>query len=123
MAALTGDQVAAILQSSTFKDRIKSTILLKGEYWKELATPNRSDVNRRTQKRKKLAKTILNTSWSESYKDQVALYWISYYQTASPVLDGNGIPTYAEIFANFDPTYDNFAGYLIGDENESEIEW
>jgi hypothetical protein len=123
MAQLTGDQVIAIKNSSTFIDRIKGTLLLKAEYWKENPTASRASVNRQMQKRKRLAKNILSTTWADSYGAQVGQYWLSYYQTSSPVLDGNGIPTYAEIFAGFDPTFDFFAGYLAGDENEQEIDW
>jgi len=121
--ALTGDQVAVIKQNTDYLNRVKSTLLLKAEYWKEAATPNRSDVNRRMQKRKQLARTILTTSWIDTNYQQVGAYWLAYYQTSNPVLDGNGIPTYVTIFNNFDATYDSFAGYLIGDENETEIYW
>lgn len=123
MAQLTGDQIATIRASNTFLDRIKSTLLMKAEYWKELTTPNRADVNRRTQKRKQFAKRILSSTYADQNAALVGQYWLSYYQTSTPVLDGNGIPTYQVIFDNFDPTYDNFAGYLQGDENETEIDW
>lgn len=123
MAALTGDEVVAIKANQTFIDRVRATLLLKAEYWKESATPLRTDVNRRIQKRKRLARTILSTSWADSMASQVAQYWIAYYQTTTPVLDANGIPTYDEIFNNFDPTFDNFAGYVSGDENLTEIDW
>lgn len=123
MAQLSGDQVATIGQDATFQNRIKSTLLLKAEYWKEFPTANRSDVNRRTQKRKQLSKAILSSNWVEMNFYRAAQYWIAYYQTSNPVLDGNQIPTYAEVFNNFDPTYDYFAKYLPNDENETEIDW
>lgn len=120
---LTGDQIATIRASFVFQDRIKATLLLKAEYWKELATPNRADVNRRTQKRKQFSKQILRSNYADQNASLVGQYWLAYYQTSSPTLDGNGIPTYATIAATFDPTYDNFAGYLAGDEGETEIDW
>ncbi len=123
MAQLTGDQIAVIGVNPDFINRVKSTLRLKAEYWKESATATRASVNRQMQKRKRLAKNILSTTYAESQASLVAQYWLAYYQTASPVLDGDGIPTYAEIFANFDPTFDFWAGYLPGDENELEIEW
>lgn len=120
---LTGDQIATIRASSVFQDRVKATLLMKAEYWKELATPNRVDVNRRTQKRKQFSKRILSSTYADQNAALIGQYWLSYYQTASPTLDGGGIPTYLTIFNNFDPTYDNFAGYLIGDEGQTEIDW
>lgn len=120
---LTGDQIATIRASSVFQDRIKATLLMKAEYWKELGTPARADVNRRTQKRKQFSKRILSSPYADQNVALVGQYWLSYYQTSNPTLDGNGIPTYATIFNNFDPTYDNFAGYLVGDESETEIDW
>lgn len=123
MAQLTGDQIVTIKSNQTFIDRVRATLLLKAEYWKEYPADTRAKVNRQIQKRKRLAKTILSTSWADSMASQVAQYWIAYYQTANPVLDANQIPTYDEIFNNFDPTFDNFAGYVTGDENLTEIDW
>lgn len=124
MAQITLDQIAQIKSNQTFIDRVRATLLLKAEYWKESATVNRTDVNRRMQKRKRLAKTILNTSWiSGDVVNQVAQYWLTYYQDPNPDLDANGIPSTTAIFNNFDNTFDNFAGVLTGDDTQTEIDW
>lgn len=121
MAQLTGDQIATIRTNPIFIDRVKNTLILKAQYWKELSSPNRSDVNRRTQKRKRFSKQILGGSYADQAASIVAQYWLAYNNDL--ILDGAGLPSYAAIFAAFDPTYDNFAGYLVGDENEAEIDW
>jgi hypothetical protein len=123
MAQLTGDQIIVIRTNQTYVDRIAEVLIQKAEYWKESGTPNRADVNVRTQKRKRFANTILNTTAVNESKVTAARYWITYYETATPVLDGSGIPTYQEIFDGFDATFDFCAGVNTGDDTLTEIYW
>jgi hypothetical protein len=123
MAQLTGDQIIAIRTDQTYIDRIAEVLIQKAEYWKELTTPNRADVNIRTQKRKRFALTLLNTTAVNESKVTAARYWITYYEVNNPVLDANGIPTYTEIFNSFDSTFDFCAGVNTGDDLQTEIYW
>lgn len=123
MAQLTDDQRVTIGVDSTFQNRIAAVLREKALYWFNASTPNRSDVNKRMQKRKILSKSILQSSWVDSYKILVAQFWITQYVDDPAVLDGNGIPTTTAISNAFDPTYDYWAGYNTGDENETEIDW
>lgn len=123
MAQLTGDERVTISKNQTFQDRVGAVMKMKAEYWQEATTPNRADVNRRMQKRKRFAKQVLSSFFADQNKQQVAQHWLAYYQTSTPVVDGNGIPTYQEIFDNFDPTWDFFAGVTPGEDTVTEIEW
>lgn len=126
MAKLTGDQVAAIQGSQKFIDRVSAVLKVKAQYWATIPTSARADVNRAMQKRKRLAATIENTTWAESYKAQVAQFWIGWYAwnvDPAAALDSESLPTYDTIFNAFDPTWDNFALVLAGDASQTEIEW
>lgn len=135
MAALTNDQKSTIGSNADFQNRIASVLREKALYWYNLATADRASVNRRTQKRKRLATEILKGAYAESYKALVAQFWITQYtedvatQHVIPNvgtinrLDVNGIPVSQEISSLFDPTYDYWAGYITGDENLTEIDW
>lgn len=121
--ALTNDQKSVIGSSATFQDRIATVLREKALYWQNAGSATRASVNKQLQKRKRLAKQILTSSYVEGYKALVAQYWITQYSDGNPALDGNGIPTSAAISASFDPTFDFWAGYVSGDENLTEIEW
>lgn len=123
MAALTLDQKTTIGGNGTFQARIAQVLREKAQYWTNSGTPTRADVNQRIQKRKKLAKQILNTLYADDRKLIIGEYWLTTYTADPAVIDGNGIPTAQAINDAFDPTYDYFAGVVSGDENETEIEW
>ena len=126
MAFLTGDQIIVINNDSTFLKRVEAVLLTKAQYWINLTTATRAEVNRRTQKRKRLARTITTSSnWTNSMRAQVAQYWLGWYAASvdPAALDGDGLPTYTTIYNNFDATWDNFSSVLVGDETETEIEW
>ena len=125
MAKLTGDQVLVIQNDQRFIDRVGAVLKVKAQYWSTLPTATRADVNRRMQKRKRLASTIENTSWSDSMKRQVSDFWIGWYAfSVDPaVLDGDSLPSYDTIFNAFDVAWDNFAGVLTGDDTQTEIQW
>lgn len=123
MAALTTDDKATIGASLVFHDRIAAILRGKAHYWKNFDASTRDLVNQQTQKRKKLAKNILTTNWVDSFRIHVSQYWVSQYDTSNPALDGNNLPTSDAINDSFDPTYDYWAGYITGDENQTEIDW
>lgn len=123
MAQLTGDQTIVIRSNADYLDRVKEVLINKAEYWKEFATPLRTDVNKRTQKRKRFALNLLTTTSSDQFAVTAARFWITYYEVNNPVLDANGIPTYTEIFNSFDATYDFCAGVNTGDDTLTEIDW
>ncbi len=123
MAALSLTEKANIASNSTFQSRIKEILLIKANYWRSLSTPNRSNVNVQHQKRNKLAKSILLSSWSDSYKGLVSEFFLSQYSTSSPDLDENGQPSDQALNDNFDITYDYFAGVGSGDDTNQNIEW
>lgn len=123
MAALSLSEKAVIASNSIFQARIKEILLVKANYWKDLSTPNRSDVNVRHQKRNKLAKSILLSSWSDSYKGLVSEFFLAQYSTSSPELDDNLQPSDQALNDNFDITYDYFAGVVSGDDTNQNIEW
>ena len=123
MAQLTGDQRVTLLNNATYQARVGTVMKMKAQYWLEVGTPNRSDVNRRTQKRKRFAKQVMSTSYADQVQNQVAQHWLAYYQVDPAVVDQAGIPTYDEIFNHFDPTWDFFAGVLAGDDTHTEIDW
>lgn len=124
MAALTFDQKVTIGNNPTFQNRVGSILRAKALYWGDSTnTPNRGDVNIRMQKRKRLASSISDSSYVESYQTLIALYWLTTYNDSNPSLDGEGLPTAQVINDTFDPTYDHFAQVNSGDENELNIQW
>lgn len=123
MAALTLSDKATIAGSNIFQARIKEILLVKANYWKNLTTPNRVDVNIRHQKRNRLGKSILLSSWCDSYKILVSEFFLSQYSTTTPDLDANAQPSDQALSDNFDVTYDFFAGVVSGDDTNQNIEW
>lgn len=123
MAQLTDDDKARIGADPVFQQRIGAVLREKAMYWLNAATSARADVNRQMQKRKRLSKSILQSSWVDSYRTLVAQYWITQYVEGNPDLDGNQIPNVTAISNAFDPTYDYWAGVNQGDNAETEIEW
>lgn len=124
MASLTLDQKAVISDHQDFKNRVDQVLKDKAFYFTNLDTPNRADVNVRTQKQKRYGRQILVTpNFSENSVAVVGDFWLTIYDTANPDLDVNGIPTASAIDSDFDPTYNYFAGVVDGDENQTEIEW
>ncbi len=123
MAALTLSDKATIAGSSIFQARIKEILLVKASYWRNLPTSNRSDVNIRHQKRNRLAKSILLSSWCDSNKILVAEFFLSQYATSNPDLDANLQPSDQALNDNFDVTYDYFAGVITGDDTNQNIDW
>ena len=124
--ALSSDQKSDLITGSALQNRIGEVLREKALYWKNFAvtnTPNRADVNRQFQKRMRLSKLILSSTWSDANKNLVAAYWVIQYAADPAVVDGNGVPTTAAISATFDSTYDYFAGYITGDENLTQIDW
>ncbi len=121
--ALTSDQKVAISNDATFQNRVAEVLREKAQYWQNSTTVTRASVNRQLQKRKRLSKSILQSSWVDSYKTLVSLYWLTQYTDNPALVDGNGIPTVTAISNTFDPTFDYWAGYVTGDENLTEIDW
>ncbi len=121
-AQLTDDQKTSIGSNPNFQNRIATVLREKALYWQNYPTGTRALVNRQIQKRKRLAKTILTTSYADNSKDLIGQYWIIQY-SGNDSLDGNGVPTSTTIGNAFDPTFDYWAGYINGDENLTEIDW
>jgi hypothetical protein len=123
MAALTLTEKANIASNSLFQARIKEIMLVKANYWKNLTTPNRGDVNIRHQKRNKLGKSILLSPWVDNYKSLVSEFFLSQYSTSNPDLNETNQPSDQALNDNFDITYDFFAGVVAGDETNQNIDW
>ncbi len=123
MAALTLSQKATIVVNAIFQSRVKEILIVKANYWKDLTTPSRSDVNIRTQKRNRLAKLILTTNWANNNLALLSEFFLSQYTTSNPDLDENSQPTDQALNDNFDVTYDYFAGVIIGDDSNQNIDW
>lgn len=122
--ALTIDQKAAIAVSPVFQARVQQVMKEKAQFWSGAAASTRADVNLQFQKRKRLAKQIFTADgYAEARAVMVGNYWLTTYTTSSPALDVNGIPTATAINDNFDPTYDYFSGYKVGDEDIIDIDW
>ena len=133
MAQLTSDEKNNLIGSIT--GRITQILREKALYWQEFATPNRSDVNKRTQKRKKFSKQIFGGSFTSGTNvSLIAAYWLTTYdqdvatqgsdgEGSYDRLDVDGVPTSREISNTFDPTYDYWADVQTGDDTDVEIEW
>jgi len=126
MAKLTGDQFVSIQNDLTYQNRVGAVLKAKAQYWLNAVTTTRADVNRRMQKRKRLAKQISsNPNTVQQFQKTASDFWLAWYQagTDPAVLDVSNLPAYDTIFNAFDATYDSLAGYLANDENETEIDW
>ena len=127
MAKLTGQEISDIGNSQEFLNRVAAVIKVKAQQWSTMETINRADVNRAMQKRKRLAATVMGNADALNAR-QVAAFWLGWYawQKDPATLDQSSpipLPSYDEIFNNFDPTWDQFSGVLTGDSTETEIQW
>lgn len=122
LAQLTVDQKSIISKSDTFKIRVEQVLKEKAQYWTNVGTPNRADVNVQMQKRKKFASLIFNSAgFAQNMASRAGDFWLT--TVSQPTLDENGIPTADAIGNAFDPTYDYFSGVRTGDDSNTNIDW
>lgn len=127
MAALTLSEKSQMVSKESFRDRMKTAIMTKANYWKNLVPTALSDYNLRMQKRKKFSFNYLKgvIPSMEAY----SAFFLDLYQETTPDLitgtstDLDGQLSDAVLTSGTwqDPTLDFFAGVVAGDETAGII--
>lgn len=125
MAALTLSQKSQMVAKESFRDRMRTAIITKANYWKNVAPGALSDYNLRMQKRKQFSFKYLKGA--SPSMEQYSAFFLDLYQETTPVLivggdlDGQLDDSVLTSGTWQDPTLDFFAGVVAGDETAGII--
>lgn len=127
MAALTLSEKAKMIAKESFRERMRTAIITKANYWKNVTPGALSDYNLRMQKRKQFSFKYLKgvIPSMEAY----SAFFLDLYQETTPDLitgtstDLDGQLTDAVLTSGTwqDPALDFFAGVVAGDETAGII--
>lgn len=124
MAQLTLTQRSDISQQAEFQGRVRAWLKNRGNFWTDATTPNRSDVTKRMQKRKRFAKRVLDEiGFIDSILFGFGEFFLMQYTVDPAVLSGDTLAESQFDSAAFNAAYDHFAGVEAGDDTDLEIIW